>query len=385
VTLQLVEEAVAAGSRRGPACRVLGVSVRTAERWQSRGIEDGRRGPNTMPANALSASEREAFVEAANSPEFRDLSPHQIVPRLADRGVYLGSESTLFRLLRQRDMVHHRGRSKAPASRCLKEHVATGPHQLWSWDITYLRSSLRGAFYYLYLVLDVWSRKIVAWEVHEREDDALSSELIAATARELGVNLSGLVLHSDNGGPMKGATMVATLERLGILPSFSRPRVSDDNPYSEALFRTLKYWPEYPTHPFESLEEARSWVQAFVHWYNVEHRHSAIRYVTPAERHEGLDVNILAKRRALYESVRQLHPDRWSGQSRDWSPPESVSLHPGRRQATTAAPAAVLNATELEHRPSHPKGRSEAKEARPSALTGSARKLHHSSAEVIAA
>jgi len=162
---------------------------------------------------------------------------------------------------------------------------------------------VRGAFYYLSLVLDVWSRKIVAWEVHDREDDALSSQVIVKTAQSLGIDLAGLVLHSDNGGPMRGATMVTTLERLGILPSFSRPSVSDDNPYSEALFRTLKYWPEYPSRPFEGIEEARRWVEAFVRWYNTVHRHSAIRYVTPAERHTGAERRELERALERTESV----------------------------------------------------------------------------------
>jgi putative transposase len=321
VTLKLVDEAVAAGARREAACAALGLSARTVERWRGGKTEDERRGPKAKPANALSEAERDRFVEVANTAEFRELSPHQIVPRLADRGEYLGSESTLFRLLRERDMLHHRERSKAPTSRRPDEYVATGAHQVWSWDITYLRRSLRGTFFYLYLVLDVWSRKIVAWDVHEREDDALSSELMAKTARELGIDLTGLVLHSDNGGPMKGATMVATLERLGILPSFSRPSTSDDNAYSEALFRTLKYRPEYPRKPFDTVEEARAWVQAFVRWYNTEHRHSAIGFVTPDERHTGLDVGLLAYRHEVYERARRTNPARWSRHTRD--PPVS--------------------------------------------------------------
>jgi hypothetical protein len=277
-------------------------------------------------------------------------------------------------------MLHHRERSKPRTSRRPDEHVATGPHQVWSWDITYLRRSLRGAFFYLYLVLDVWSRKIVAWEVHEREDDALSSELMAKTARELGIDLTGLVLHSDNGGPMKGATMVATLEKLGILPSFSRPSTSDDNAYSEALFRTLKYRPEYPRKPFDTVEEARAWVQAFVRWYNTEHRHSAIRFVTPDERHSGHDVILLAQRHEVYQRARRKNPARWTRNTRDWSRIECVSLNPRRREET-AAGAAVVDAPQPERGPSHPQGRSAAEEAR-SALTGTARRLRRVSVEI---
>jgi putative transposase len=380
VTLELIDEAVAAGARREAACETLGLSVRTQERWRGGKTDDERCGPKTKPANALSDSERERFVQVANTVEFRDVSPHQIVPRLADRGEYLGSESTLFRLLRERDMLHHRERSKARTNRRPEEHVATGPCQVWSWDITYLRREVRGAFFYLYLVLDVWSRKIVAWEVHNREDDALSSELLAKTARELGLDLTGLVLHSDNGGPMKGATMVATLEKLGILPSFSRPSTSDDNAYSEALFRTLKYRPEYPRKPFSTVEDARAWVEAFVRWYNTEHRHSAIGFVTPDERHRGLDLALLARREEVYRRARQKNPARWTRQTRDWSRIELVSLNPARRDPT-AAQAAVVTAAQPERRPSHPQGRSAAEEA-PSALTGSARRLRHPTGEI---
>ena len=323
MTVELIDEAVLAGARREVACEATGLCARTVERWRSGKIDDGRHGPNTKPANALSEAEREKFVATANTAEFRDLSPHQIVPRLADRGEYLGSESTLFRLLRERDLLHHRERSKPPTNRRPNEHVAMGPHQVWSWDITYLRRELRGAFFYLYLVLDVWSRKIVAWEVHDREDDALSSQLIAKTARELGLDLTGLVLHSDNGGPMKGATMVATLEKLGILPSFSRPSTSDDNAYSEALFRTLKYRPEYPRKPFATVEEARTWVEAFVRWYNTEHRHSAIGFVTPDERHRGLDVALLARRDKVYQRAPARTPR--AGRSKRATGPASSS------------------------------------------------------------
>jgi transposase InsO family protein len=312
---------------------------------------------------------------AANSAKYRNLSPKQIVPRLADEGRYLGSESTLYRLLRAEGMMKHRGRAKAPVKRPKAEHSATGPHQLWSWDITYMRAVVPGTFFYLYLVLDVWSRKIVGWEVHEHENDDLSSALMLRIAKELGISLARLVLHSDNGGPMKGATMVATLQNLGVIQSFSRPSVSDDNPYSEALFRTMKYKPGYPAKPFETVEEARVWVAEFVRWYNTEHLHSAIRYVTPEARHNGLDLVVLEKRSVVYERARRRHPERWTRSTRNWSHIETVMLNANPRSKTTAAAAAVVTATPPERRPSHPQGRSAAQEARPRALTGPARRL----------
>jgi transposase InsO family protein len=152
--------------------------------------------------------------------------------------------------------------------------------------------------------------------------------LIGKVCLAEGIHQDGLVLHADNGGPMKGATMLATLQKLGVVPSFSRPSVSDDNPYSESLFRTLKYVPAYPSKPFESIETARRWVHGFVQWYNNEHRHSAIRYVTPNQRHRGADRKLLKQREAVYEAARQRNPERWSGKTRNWNPVKEVWLNP---------------------------------------------------------
>lgn len=262
----------------------------------------------------------------------RDLSPKQIVPRLADRGEYVASESTFYRMLRAGNLAARRGRMRAPSGQSRpRQHVATAPWQVASWDITYLRSHVRGAFFYLYLVEDIWSRKILAWDVHAMESMDHASRLVERTRAEAvrdGADLAGWVLHSDNGGPMKGSTMLATLQRLGIVPSFSRPRVSDDNPFSESLFRTLKYSPEYPRAGFASVDEARAWVAAFVGWYNHEHLHSGIAFVTPAARHAGHDVAQLARRRTTYERARRRHPERWARNARAWSRPAKVYLNP---------------------------------------------------------
>lgn len=333
--LSLVAEAVRSGARLRSACHELGLSVRTIQRWREYGGADRRRGPRTAPGNKLSAEEREQVLEVVNSPEFRDLSPHQIVPQLADQQVYLASESTMYRLLREQEQLAHRERSKPATSRRPDEHIATAPCQVWSWDITYLRGPVRGSFYYLYMIEDVWSRKIVGWEVYEEESMDLAACLFRTTCADLNLDPDGLVLHSDNGGPMKGATMRATLDRLGVVASFSRPRVSDDNPYSEALFRTLKYRPEYPSEAFSSLEQARAWVAAFVSWYNTEHRHSAIRFITPDERHDGRDKAVLAKRHHVYQLAREKNPERWSAQTRDWTPVETVTLNPKRTKRGT--------------------------------------------------
>jgi len=326
--LALIDEAVLAGARQKPACQLVGLSVRTVERWRVGPDADARQGPHHRPANQLTPGERATILAVVTSAAYRELSPHQIVPQLADAGRYLASESTLYRILREERLLQHRGRAKAPVHRPPRAHVATGPNQLWSWDITYLKTPVRGVFNYLYLMLDVWSRKVVGWAVHDVESAECAAALFLALCRAQRLDPAGIVLHADNGGPMKGATMVVTLERLGVLASFSRPGVSNDNPYSEALFRTLKYCPAFPTQPFADLTAARVWVAGFVRWYNTEHLHSAIRFVTPDARHAGRDTALLLARRAVYARARRRTPARWSGATRNWDPITTVRLNP---------------------------------------------------------
>jgi transposase InsO family protein len=292
------------------------------------GGEDARHGPKTPPANKLSPSERREIVAIATSPDFRDVSPKQIVPRLADRGQYIASEASFFRVLREEDMMKHRENTRAKTSHRPRELVATGPKQVWSWDITYLKTNVRGVFFYLYMILDVWSRKVVGWQVNDAESSDLAATLVEETVEQERVDRLQLHLHSDNGSPMKGATLLATLERLGVVPSFSRPHVSDDNAYSESLYRTLKHCPAFPTRPFESIEEARGWVAAFVAWYNEEHLHSAISYVSPSERHDHRDIEVLEQRKRVYEEARRRHPERWTTTTRNWDRVAEVVLNP---------------------------------------------------------
>ena len=335
--LDLIDKAVRCGARLKPACETLGLAVRTIQRWQQRGGGgDRRHGPKSEPPNKLSETDRRRVLKVVNSPEYSDLSPNQIVPRLADEGTYVASEATIYRILREEEMLTHRQRSRPAVTRRPREHVATGPCQVFSWDITYLPSPVRGRFYYLYLIMDVWSRKIMGAKVYRDECNERAAELFEQTCRRHDLDPEGVVLHSDNGGPMKGSTMLATLQSLGVVASFSRPRVSDDNPFSEALFRTLKYRPEYPSRPFASLEEASLWVEGFVRWYNTEHRHSAIRFVTPDDRHYGREQEILRQRRRVYERARRQNPQRWSGPTRNWTPVEVVSLNPERASKETA-------------------------------------------------
>jgi putative transposase len=330
VILAAISEAQAAGARLDAACEVVGISSRTIERWRARPDgDDRRRGPRHEPCNALSAAERARLLAVMTSPEHEGISPKQLVPRLADRGVYLASESTMYRLARKIGLRRRRpSKARTTVSRAAPLHRAAGPNQVWSWDITYLPTLVRGRYLYLYLVVDVWSRRIVGYDIHARETADLAAAMIDRICEDEGVDPRGLVLHSDNGKPMRGSTMIATLQSLGIVPSFSRPHVSDDNPYSEALFRTLKHARAYPSVPFASRLSAERWVARFVTWYNGEHRHSAIRFVTPDDRHFGREHAVLAARRRIYERARLRKPERWSGATRDWTPVGAVFLNP---------------------------------------------------------
>jgi transposase InsO family protein len=329
--LGLVDEAVQAGARQHTACEILNVDPRTVQRWARVGIgEDGRCGPQTPPRNKLTPKERAKVLAVANSKEFREFCPGQIVARLADRKQYLASEATIYRLLREENQLAHRGRSKPPSPRKKpEEHRATGPNQVWSWDISYLPTRVRGLYYYLYVVLDVWSRKIVGWDVHEVECGNLAAALFRETCEREGLDPSQLVVHADNGSPMKSMTLLTLFQVLGIAASFSRPSVSNDNPFVESFFHTAKYHSSYPNRAFQSLEDARAWAEGFVLHYNTQHLHSGIRYVTPDSRHRGEDIEILKQRTKTYQAAQKARPDRWTGSIRDWSQPEVVRLNPG--------------------------------------------------------
>ncbi len=207
-------------------------------------------------------------------------------------------------------------------------YVPTGPNQLFSRDITYLPTTVRGQYFYLYLFMDVFSRMVVGWQVYADESGAQASELLKDLCAREAIKPGQVILHSDNGGPMKGATMLATLQALGVMPSLSRPGVSNYNPFSESLFKTLKYRPAYPMQAFDTLFAARAWVSGLVRWYNHEHRHSAIRFVTPAQRHINLDQQILDRRATLYEAAKQRNPLRWKGSTRNWKRVHTVHLNP---------------------------------------------------------
>ena len=327
--LNWVAEARAAGARQEQICKAIGICSRSVQRWKQ-SLKDRRPDAGRLkPAHALSDEEKVKVLSVLNQREYASLPPSQIVPKLADKGTYLCSESTMYRILREVDQLKHRGKQSAPRKiNPPQSYVATGPNQVWCWDITYLPSQIRGMFYYLYAIEDIYSRKIVMWEVHEQESGECAKALVHKAMMREQCFTNPPVLHSDNGSPMKSQTLLQKLYDLGIERSNSRPGVSNDNAYAESLFKTLKYRPAWPEHGFKDLKEVQEWVHVFVDWYNNEHQHSRIRFVTPQQRHSGMEKEILENRRKVYQEAKQRRPERWSGQIRQWDPMGPVALNP---------------------------------------------------------
>lgn len=329
-----INHAVHSGARLRLACQEIGLTPRTVQRWRQHDSADGRTTAKKVPANKLSVTERAAILQTCAQPAYADCPPSQIVPRLADLGIYLASESSYYRILKAAGQLTHRGRAKKPRPVVMPTtHSAAAPNQVWTWDITYLPSMVKGQYWYLYLIEDLYSRKAVGWEVYRQESGADAADLLDRSVLGARCHQKPLVLHSDNGAPMKSSTLLAKMQDLGITPSRSRPRVSNDNPFSESLFRTLKYCPQWPRSGFASLEAAQTWVKNFVQWYNHEHRHSQIRFVTPAERHQGKDHDLLAKRHQVYQAAKAKNPNRWAGATRNWTPIGAVTLNPDKTPA----------------------------------------------------
>jgi len=284
-------------------------------------------------ANKLTPEERQQVLDTANSSRFQDLPPCKIVPMLADEGEYLASESTFYRILNEENQLAHRGKTKPPKNHRPRECVAYGPCQVWTWDITYLPTQVTGLYFYLYMIIDIFSRKIVGFRVHTEELADHASNLMEQACLDEKIVPNQLILHQDNGSPMKASVFHATLQKLGVMPSFSRPSVSDDNPFSEALFKTMKYRPEFPAcKRFGTMADAIKWCEWFVDWYNNQHLHSELKFLTPAQRHNGQDAAILASRHNTYLRAKQKNPLRWSGrQSKNWGLPDKVTLNPDRK------------------------------------------------------
>ena len=332
--VELFQEGLRKGARAKAIADLIGLCSRTLRRWgiaiDAQGFsQDGRKGSIRMVPHRFSEEERQQVLATINDPEYADLTPAQIVARLTEQGGWVGSESSIYRIMRQEGLLNHRGRSRPPRQPQEPPALeATGINQVLAWDITLLPGPVKGQFYYLYMAMDVWSRRIIGAEVHECEAGELAKNFFDRICRDEGITKQdATVLHADNGAPMRSYTLAAKMAELGVSLSFSRPRVSNDNAFAEAVFRTMKYHQSYPSRRFRDLPSVRAWVESFVDWYNNEHRHSGIKYVTPNQRHYGEADEICRIRQETYEKARQKNPRRWTRATRDWSQPQVVRVN----------------------------------------------------------
>ncbi len=259
---------------------------------------------------ALSTAERQRILDACHSQRFADLSPTEVWATLLDEGVYLGSLSTFYRVLGQAGESRERRRQATHPARVKPELVAAPPNQVWSWDITKLVGPTKWTYYQLYVILDIFSRYVVGWMVASRETGALAEVLIRQTCAKQGIGRAQLALHADRGSSMTSKPVAFLLADLGVTQSHSRPHVSNDNPFSEAQFKTMKYRPDFPSR-FTSIEAARGHCQAFFSWYNDEHRHGGLGLNVPADVHYGRAIEIQAARAEILTAAYQAHPKRF--------------------------------------------------------------------------
>jgi putative transposase len=330
------------GSRRY-AYRVLGVSRATQERHRRPRLAcQERRRPSAI--RALTAPERQAVVETLNSPRFVDQPPAEIYHCLLDEGIFLCSTRTMYRILRQENGLRERRAVRTHPAALVPSASASSPNQVWVWDITKLKGPIKWVYYSLYLILDLFSRFIVGWLLAPRESSGHAAHLIRETCHREGIHPQILTLHSDRGAPMTSKTVAQLLVDLAVDPSFSRPRVSDDNAFAEASFKTLKYQPEFPD-CFASIGDARVFIARFVAWYNEVHYHSGLGGLTPACVHHGTAPGILARRQELLNCAYQAHPERFvKGPPVVAGLPERVYLVPPR-QGEASAPATSAEST----------------------------------------
>ena len=290
-------------------CRYIGVSSRTIQRWNKSGIDDRRKGAEKKVPRAFTKAEREYIYKTTCSDEYKDMNPHEIYNSLLDKGIYLASESTFYRILREHKALEHRSECRGGTSKKKPDELtATEKNKVWMWDITWLKTDVKGIYHYAYVIEDLFDRSVVGWMIFENESDEHAKELFKAACEKEHAHPD--FVHSDNGEPMKGITLVAFYYTLGIVPSFSRPRVSDDNPYIESFFRTLKYRTEYPKF-FTSLDHARTWFADFIDWYNNRHMHSGLQYITPMQKRTGEYISIFNNRNIVIQNARAAHPERW--------------------------------------------------------------------------
>lgn len=298
--------------------------------------EDAESPARPAPPRALSPAEKAQVRDLLNSERFQDLAPREVYAELLDEERYLCSISTMYRILAEHTEVRERRNQLRHPAYHKPELLATGPNQVWSWDITKLRSPSKGVYYYLYVIIDIYSRYIVGWMIAEVESAELAEQLIAETCAKQDVPRAQLTLHADNGGPMIAKSVAILLADLGVAKSHSRPHVSNDNPYSEAQFKTLKYRPDYPER-FGSLADARSWGRTFFDWYNHQHHHTGLGLLTPADVHAGRGETVRQQRQVVLQQAFQAHPERFvQGASCPAKLPEAAWINPPKSGAVAA-------------------------------------------------
>jgi putative transposase len=320
------------------ACQSLGVPRSSFYRAQQPGQELK---PRPTPQRALSQEEKVQVRDTLNSERFQDCSPRQIYATLLDAGTYLCSWRTMYRVLDEHQEVRERRNQLRHPSYSKPELLATGPNQLWSWDITKLKGPVKWTYYYLYTILDVFSRYAPGWMIADRESAILAEELISATCEKQGIRPGQLVLHADRGGSMRSKPVALLLADLGVTKTHSRPHVSNDNPYSESQFKTMKYRPDFPER-FGCIEDARAWARPFFHWYNHDHHHTALGLMTPATIHYGQAQWVTEQRQQVLQVAYAAHPERFvRGEPKPPSLPEEVWINrpqPGSGSASAIAP-----------------------------------------------
>jgi putative transposase len=301
------------------ACAAFGVNERSFRHRRQR--DEGRLrlrppaapGPRRPHPASLTAAEKDRIVEELCSERFVDLAPAQVYSTLLDEGVYLCSPRQMYRVLAERGLVRERRRGghQRRGVYGVPRLEADRPNRVWTWDITALRGPAKGVRYFLYTIIDIFSRKVVAWSIHDAESETHARRLIGEACRRHRVDRDQLVIHADRGAPMIAGTVAELLNELGVGKSHSRPRVSNDNPFIESHFKTLKYRPDYPDR-FDSLTAARAWMRRFAHWYNHVHYHSGIGYLRPADLHDGNHTAIVEHRQAVLDAAAAAHPERFT-------------------------------------------------------------------------
>lgn len=326
LAVELIEEAAASGARLFRACEVQEISTRTYQRWKTGHVHDRRKGAQKGIPKKLTEEEREEIQAISCSEEFKDANPYEIFITLLERGKYIASISSFYRVLKDANLLHHRS-NRRPGTKhsAPEEAVATGPNQVWTWDITWLPTFVKGIFLYGYKIIDIWDKTIIGWEVHDTESEEHADALFQRSLAEQG--FPKVHIHSDNGNPMKGLSLLATLYDLGCKNSFSRPRVSNDNPFIESFFNTLKTSVKYPGR-FQNISEARKWMADFIDWYNVSHRHSGIQFFTPKQMRTGEYKQMVSFRNKTMREAKKRNPLRWSRQVKQWESHHTVYLNP---------------------------------------------------------